>query len=252
MGRGLLWASWFLSVAILAQVACTGTARGHCAVFAGMSAQPTPVETGSAMEVADAGDDDGAVVTMCLDGVNDIMQQLPAMKRARSSWVTEALADTAGPRCVWQVCLTEAVGNDGSGATWVDLEDGWKHALELLLCSTQSFGEDIWTVVKALGIAAWPRARLLGLGYPHTQYLHAPPGMRVGGDIFQLNTATGTERSVRRLWLHIGPLVGKVAAGGPAAPLVAPADRASGSGASQPPVHMVDTLLESATLGPVV
>jgi hypothetical protein len=203
------------------------------------------------MDVADAGADDGAVVTMCLDGVHDIMQQLPAMKRARSNWVTEVLADTAGPQCVWQVCLTEAAGHNGSGATWVDLEDGWKHALELLLCSTQSFSEDVWQVVKALGTASWPRARLLGLGYPYTEYeyLHAPPGMREGGDIYQLNTTTGTERSVRRLWLHIGPLTGKVAAGGLVAPLVAPAERASGSGASQAAVHTADTEIESATVG---
>jgi hypothetical protein len=228
-----------------------------------MSAQPTPFETGSAMDVADAGTDGGAVVTMCLDGVHDIMQQLPAMKRARSNWVTEALADTTGPQCVWQVCLTEgwsgatgggasvagAVGNNGSGATWVDLEGGWKHALELLFCSTQSFSEDIWQVVKALGTAAWPRARLLGLGYPNIEYLHAPPGMREGGDIFQLNTTTGTERSVRRLWLHTGSLTGKVAAGGTAAPHAAPAERASGSGATPAALSTADTLIESATMG---
>lgn len=214
----------------------------------GMSAQPTPVVTETAMEVTDAGADDGAVVTMCLDGVHDIMQQLPAMKRARSSWVTEALADTAGPQCVWQVCLTEAEGNDG-GAMWVDLEGGWKHALELLLCSTQSFSEDIWQVVKALGTASWPRARLLGLGYPHIEYLHAPPGMRVGGDIYQLNTTTGTERSVRRLWLHIGSLAGRISAGGPPATLAAPAECATGSGASQASPHTADTLIESSTVG---
>ncbi len=214
------------------------------------------------MDVADAGTNDGAVVTMCLDGVHNIMEQLPAMKRARSSWVSEALADTTGPQCVWQVCLTEgwsvatgggagvagAVGNSDSGATWIDLEGGWKHALELLFCSTQSFSEDIWQVVRALGPAAWPRARLLGLGYPNIEYLHAPPGMREGGGIFQLNTTTGTERSVRRLWLHIGSLNGKVAVGGMATPKAAPAERASGSVATPAAVSAADTLIESATM----
>jgi hypothetical protein len=228
-----------------------------------MSAQPTTIETGSAMDVAEAGNYDGAVVTMCLDGVHNIMEQLPAMKRARSSWVTEALADTTGPPCVWQVCLTVgwsgapgvwaggtgAVGNSDGGATWIDLEGGWKHALELLFYSTQSFSEDIWQVVKALGPAAWPRARLLGLGYPNIEYLHAPPGTREGGDIFQLNTVTGTERSVRRLWLHIGSLSGKVAVGGMAIPKAVPADQASGSATAPAAESTADTLIESSMVG---
>ena len=213
------------------------------------------------MDVADAGTDGGAVVTMCLDGVHNIMEQLPAMKRARSSWVTEALADTTGPPCVWQVCLTVgwngapgvwaggtgAVGNSDGGATWIDLEGGWKHALELLYYSTQSLGEDTWLVVKALGPAAWPRARLQGLGYPNVEYIHAPPGTRQGGDIFQLNTVSGTERTVRCLRHHVGSLVGKVAVGSMAGPTMAFGERASGSVAAV--AGAADTQVDSSAMG---
>ena len=237
-----------LSVAILAQ-ACTRAEQGLYGEAVGMSAQPTPVETGAAMDVAEAGTQDGAVVTMCLDGVHNIMEQLPAMKRARSSYVTEALADTTGPPCVWQVCLTPDHASSEGGGTWIDLVGGWKHAMELLLNSTQAFGEDIWQVVRAQGPAAWPRARLLGLWYPHIEYIHAPPGTREGGDIFQLNTATGTERSVRRLWLHIGSLTGKVAVGSLAIPKEVPADPASGSASAPAAESLADTLIESSMVG---
>ncbi len=170
------------------------------------------------MDVAEVGSD-GAVVVMCLDGVYNVMDQLPAMKRARSESMSDALSRSAASQFVWQVCLAESwrgagtVGHGEGGATWVDVEGGWQHALELLHYSTLSLGEDVWQVVKALGPTAYPRARLQGLGYPLIEYVRAPPGTRQGGDFFQRNTASGTERTVRGLELHVGPLVGKVVVG---------------------------------------
>ena len=161
----------------------------------------------------------------------EILGSMPAMKRARASLLSELLADTAEPDVVWQVCLQEAWRGKGpaadgvdafssAGPTWADLAGGWKEALELLHRATQ-FGEDeaaIWDEIRSRGQTAWPRARLhgLGVGASLVEYVRAPPGTREGsvGDIFQRNLLTGTERSVRRLWLHVGSLQGKVVQGG--------------------------------------
>ncbi len=97
------------------------------------------------------------------------------------------------------------------------------------------------------GPAVWPRARLQGLGYPHVEYIHAPPGMRQGGDIFQLNTVTGAERTVRRLWLHIGSLLGNVVVGGMAGPTMTSGERASGSAAAV--AGVADTQVDASAMG---
>ncbi len=163
------------------------------------------------------------------------------------SLLSELLADTAGPDVVWQVCMQEAWRGSGpelggvdsflsAGPTWADLDGGWKRALELLFRSTQ-FGEDdegIWDVIRSLGPTAWPHARLhgLGVGASLVEYVHALPGAREGGggDIFQRNLLTGTERSVRRLCLHVGSLQGKVVHGGTVAATTV--ERPAGAAAS--------------------
>lgn len=197
-----------------------------------MSAQSVHDEVGSAagalgpgllaatpvgMEIVDYMGQCDIGVTMRLKGV-DIMEQLPAMKRARSSMEVSRGADSAVALFCWQVCLEPGwthvgpAGNVEGGATWIDLEGSWKAALELLYCSTQSFGDDIWEVVKALGPEAWPRAQMQKLNHPQIEYIHAPPGIRMNGDIYQRNTVSGTERTVRRLWLNFGSLHGVVRA----------------------------------------
>ncbi len=114
-------------------------------------------------------------VTMHLDGVN-VMEKLPTMKRARINREIIAGADTASPSYVWQVCLEEGwkdsdlAGNGRGGATWIDLEGSWKHAVELLLNSTQAFGDNVWQVVSALGPDAWPRAQTKKLNHPQIEY----------------------------------------------------------------------------------
>jgi hypothetical protein len=201
-----------------------------------MAALPTAGAAGSAMDTAEVGGD-GAVIIMCLDGVNNAMDQLPAMKRARSELMADAPLHSAASQRVWQVCLAEswrgagAVGYGEGGATWVDVEGGWQRALELLHYSTLSLGEDVWKVVMTLGPTAYPRAQLQGLGYPSVEYVRAPPGTRQGGDFFQRNTASGTERTVRCVKLLVGPLVGKVAFGTTAAPTLPGGESAAGSAA---------------------
>ena len=188
-----------------------------------MAALPAAGAAGSAMDTAEVGGD-GAVIVMCFDGINNVMDQLPAMKRARSELAAHAPSHSAESRRVWQVCLAEswradgAVGYGEGGATWVDVEGGWQRALELLHCSTLALGEDVWKVVMDLGPSAFPRALLQGRGYPTVEYVRAPPGTRLGGDFFQRNTTSGTERTVRCMKLLVGPLVGKVAFGTTAAP----------------------------------
>ena len=206
-----------------------------------MEALPTAgAAAGSAMDTAEVGGD-GAVIVMCLDGINNVMDQLPAMKRARSELLAGA-SSHSNSQHVWQVCLAESWRTAGAvgygegygegGATWVDVEGGWQRALELLHYSTLALGEDVWKVITVLGPTAYPRALLQGLGYPSVEYVRAPPGTRLGGDFYQRNTTSGTERTVRCMKLLVGPMVGKVAFGTLAAPTVAGGENTSGSAAT--------------------
>ena len=80
----------------------------------------------------------------------------------------------------------------------------------MLFLATRDFGDDIWEVVKASGKEAWPKAKGIAASLENYEVVCAPPGCRAGGQIFQRNINTGTERSVRRLVLSYGSLVGSV------------------------------------------
>ncbi len=137
----------------------------------------------------------------------DVIEQLRSKKRARTSIGNSFFTDMA-MQCVWRVCVQEASWN--CGATWVNMEGGWKKVMEILFFTTNDFGEDIWEIVTALGKDSWPRVKGTHHGFPETEVICAPPGMRAEEQIFQCIVTTATERSVRRLEMSYGSQEGFV------------------------------------------